>query len=498
MENKVYKEQNIIKTRIAPSPTGDWHLGTVRTALFTYLFARHHHGKFYLRIEDTDRNRFVEGAEAGIHALTEWLGIQTDPYPDGQPFHRQSENLKRYQEIAQRLVQEGKAYYCFATGEELEAMRQEQESQKLPPRYDNRWGYRDLSYVEAQKRADSGAKYVIRQKMPQEGEIRLTDLVHGEVTFQAKLLDDHVILKSDGYPTYHLAHVVDDHDSEITHVIRGDEWLPSAPKHIVLHEALGWELPEYAHVPIILGPDKGKLSKRHGAKPALEYKDAGYLPEALINFLALLGWSSGTDKEVFTKDELITAFTIDRVQSSPAVFDATRLDWFNGHYIRSLSVEKLREKLLDYWQDKDNKWQDRFKENPEFFDKVVASLQDRLVTLREFAELAEFYYSAPETYDASDIPAKKQSPDQAKQALVVAREALQTLSSASNGAWNHATLESTLRTTAEKNEMKAGDILWPVRVALTGLPASPSTFEVLEILGPEESLKRIDAAIASL
>ncbi len=484
--------QQEIRTRIAPSPTGDWHLGNARTALFSYLFAKHHGGKFFLRIEDTDQARLVEGAVERLLDVLDWLDITPDQY-EGKPYVTQSENLKRYQEVAVQLVVNGHAYYCFASSEELEAMRHDQEAKKQPPHYDNRWGYRDLPLEEAKKLIDEGKPYVIRQKMPQVGETVVPDIILGEVRVQNKTLDDNVLLKSDGFPTYHLAHIVDDHDMVITHVIRGAEWLPSAPRHIQLLKSLGWDVPVYAHVPVILGPDKGKLSKRHGARPVFEYRDLGYLPEALSNFLLLLGWSSGSEQEFFTREEMVQSFSLERVQPSPAVFDTDRLDWFNANYIRRLSIPELRDCLLAYYKERNPVWQERYESNPDMFDKAVASLRERLITLAEFAELAEFYYTEPKEYDPTLIPAKKQSTQEAVEALTMAVKALQDTSD-----WSHDGLDRTLRALAERQGMKPGNLLWPIRVALTGLPASPGTFEVLEVLGKETSLKRINHALELL
>lgn len=487
-----------VRTRIAPSPTGDWHLGNTRTALFAWLFARKEGGKFYLRIEDTDQARLVPGAVERLLGVLEWLGLTPDPLDDGRPYFVQSENLKRYREVVDQLLEAGKAYYCFATAEELAQMREEQQAAKQPPRYDNRWGYRDLPLDEAKTRLSTGELAVVRFKMPTEGETAFHDLVRGEIRVDNRTLDDHVLLKSDGFPTYHLAHIVDDHEMKITHVIRGDEWLPSAPRHVQLHAALGWELPVYVHAPVILGPDKGKLSKRHSAKPVFEYQQDGYLPEGLKNFLALLGWNPGTDQEVFSPEELVAAFSLERIQPSPAVFDAEKLEWFNGVHVRRLSVAELRDRLLNYFRTHElegveKRWLDRIEADTAYFDQVLATLRERLTRLSELTELAEFYYTQPEGYDAGLIPTKKQSPEAAAQALRVSEEVLAPLDS-----WSHDTIEQVLRQAAERNEIKAGDILWPVRVALTGLPASPSTFDVLVVLGKEESLKRIAAARAML
>ncbi len=483
-----------IRVRIAPSPTGDWHLGTARTAIFCWLFARHTQGKFYLRIEDTDQNRLVPGAVDRLLQVLDWLGMTPDPLDDGKPYFVQSENLARYKEIADQLVESGKAYYCFATSEELEAMRKDQESKKLPPRYDNRWGYRDLSFEAAQKRVAAGDGYVIRQKIPTEGTVTIHDAVYGDIAVAAGTLDDNILFKSDGFPTYHLAHVVDDHDMRITHVFRGAEWLPSAPRHVLLYESLGWDLPVYVHVPIILGPDKGKLSKRHGAKPVIEYRENGYLPEGLLNFLSLLGWSTGSDEEVLSPAELIERFDLKRVHSSPAKFDQVRLEWFNAVHIRRLSTEELQRRLLEFWSQHDPIWAQRYQTNAAQFAIVVAALQERITTLQDFAEFAQVFYETPKDYSAELLIAKKQTEEGAREALLLAREVIAspTLD------WTHDGLDAALRLAAETKGLKAGEVLWPLRVALTGLPASPGVFEMLLGLVRDESLVRIDYALTLL
>jgi glutamyl-tRNA synthetase len=482
-----------IKVRIAPSPTGDWHLGNARTALFNWLFARNKRGKFYLRVEDTDRARYVEGSiERLLHLLT-WLGMEPDSLPDGEVYLTQSHNVPRYREIAEQLVQAGKAYYCFATSEELEAMRAEQQAAHRPPHYDNRWEYRDLAFEEAEAKIVEGQSYVIRQKMPQEGKTTFHDIIHGEIEVENRLLDDHVLLKADGFPTYHLAHVVDDHDMGITHVIRGDEWLSSAPRHVQLYRALEWHIPQLAHLPVILGTDKGKLSKRHGAKPVFTYEEDGYLPEGLLNYLALLGWASGSDQEFYTPNELVQVFSLEKVHSSPAIFDPERLNWFNAQHIRKLTVSDLRDRLLAYWDKREPKWADRYKKDSEKFDAIISELQDRLITLKEFSELADFFYEAPHDYLPSLLSAKGQSPEETLQALQASYDFL-----SSSSDWSREALETGLRQLAESRSLKAGAILWPIRVALTGLPASPGSFEVLALLGKDESLNRLTHALTVL
>lgn len=475
----------LIRTRIAPSPTGDWHLGTARTALFAYLFARQNQGKFFLRIEDTDQNRLVQGADNRIIEVMDWLGLDTDRFDD-QPFLRQSERLTLYQDTAEALVKNGQAYYCFATPEELQAMRDEQSAQKQPPRYDNRWGYRDLPVEEAKAMA-STKPYVIRFKMPQSGTIELDDAVHGHVRVDATTLDDHVLLKADGFPTYHLAHIVDDHDTEITHVIRGDEWLPSAPRHVALIDALGYKRPTYVHLPVILGPDKGKLSKRHGAKTVLEYRDAGYLPEAVKNYLLLLGWAPSDNRELFNESEMQEVFSLERLQKSPAKFNADKLDWFNAEYLRQLNLEELKSRLITFYAD-DSVWKGRIQSG----DTVIELIRDRLKTLADYAPLASVFYERPDSYVAEKLPSRGQTVNSARSMLERSVTSLETVM------WDRATLKLTLDGLVEKQGVKVGEVYLPLRYALTGLEASPGALECLIILGKEESLARIRACLSSV
>lgn len=479
-----------VRTRIAPSPTGEPHLGFARTALFDYLLARHYGGEFYLRIEDTDRTRYAPEVEGQLHEALAWLGLKPDPIPGVDGTYRQSEHLNRYRAVARDLVTQGAAYPCFCSAERLAEVRKSQEARHEPPRYDRHC--RHLDPADAERRIAAGEPYVIRQAMPQTGATTFHDAICGDVTVENRELDDHILLKSDGFPTYHLAAVVDDHDMAITHVIRGSEWLASAPKHILLYEALDWESPIFAHVPVILGPDKGKLSKRHGAKAVLEYRAEGYLPEALVNFLVLLGWSSGSDEELFTLDELAKRFTLERVHPSPARFDFERLLWFNGIYIRKLPIPALRDRLLAFYGST-SVWAERYEANPAQFDAAVGLAQEKIKTLAEFAEAVGFIWDGPSDYAPELLVPKKSTPEATKQALGIALDALQTASD-----WRVPMLETALRDAAKTADMPVGQILWPVRAALTGLPASPGAFEVLEVLGRDESYQRIRAARRSL
>lgn len=491
-----------IRTRIAPSPTGDWHLGTARTALFAYLFARRNNGKFFLRVEDTDRNRLVPGAVERIIEVMAWLKLDTDTF-EGQDYVVQSERLPRYQEVAQQLVREGKAYYCFATPEDLQTMRDEQTAAKLPPRYDNRWGYRDSSLEAAEKRVAAGDPHVIRQKMPQTGTITVRDLVHGDVTVDAALLDDHVLLKADGFPTYHLAHVVDDQDMEITHVIRGDEWLPSAPRHVALIDLLGWERPQYAHLPVILGPDGSKLSKRHGAQPTLAYRDAGYLPDAVANYLLHLGWSSGTDKEVYSRQEMIAAFSFDRVQPNPAKFDAQKLEWFNQVYIQN--ELHLAQRVADWYASKGDSYWTAVREAEQTsggrtFINLVEAMRTKLKTLADFAPTATPYYEAASDEDLRTVlGSSKLSLEEVSEGLAFIKPHIEALDIPTEN-FESATeeLRTKLFAIIESAGKRRGDVLWPLRAALSQQKDSPGAFESLVILGKATSLKRIDNALRVL
>src|SRR2546428_3742042 len=323
-----------VRVRYAPSPTGALHLGGARTALFNFLFARQHGGQFLLRIEDTDRARFIPESQAQIEEALTWLGLRWD-----EPPLIQADRKPVYRAAAEALLDRGVAYRCFCTPQRLEVMRAEQRARKEPERYDRRCAA--IPKDESDRRAAAGEPFVVRQRMPTEGVTTLHDLVMGTVVFKNETLDDHVLLKSDGFPTYHLAFAVDDHATSISHVIRGDGWLPSAPKHLLLFQSFNLLPPSFAHLPLVLGPDQKPLAKRHGAKDVLEYREAGYLPEAVDNFIAFLGWSPGTDQDIFTMEELIQAFDLSKIQASPAVANLERLDWLNGPFIRRLTPPEL-------------------------------------------------------------------------------------------------------------------------------------------------------------
>ncbi len=443
-----------IRTRFAPSPTGDPHVGNIRTALFTWLFARGRGGKFILRIEDTDQAREVEGSVEAIMEGLRWLGLDWDEGPEvGGEYgpYFQSERLEHYQSAAERLIESGHAY-----------------------RFEDERG--------------SAVKFA----MPKDGSTAVSDVIRGHVEFDNSLIDDFVILKSDGFPTYHLASVVDDHLMRISHVIRGEGWLSSAPRHVCLYDAFGWEAPEFVHVPDILASGGGKLSKRHGAVSVNEYRQMGYLPHAMVNFLALLGWSYDDKTELFTNDELIAAFSLERVSRSGAIFNLDKLDWMNGHYIREAGDAELADALLDYWRryppaelppDPDR----------ETLVRIVPLIKERLKTLADAAERVPFFFSDDFDYEPSELVQRKMDAAGTLRALNASVEAVGAVEP-----FDAATLEAKLRGLADDLDIKVGQLLGTLRVATSGLKVSPPLFESLEILGRDRVLRDLNRAVEKL
>ena len=481
-----------VRTRYAPSPTGEPHLGNIRTALFDWLLARHHGGKFILRIEDTDRARFVEGGvEAQMDALR-WLGLDWDEGPDvGGPYapYTQSERLDIYHSHTDHLIASDWAYECYCSPERLEHVRLAQQARKEPPRYDRHC--RDLTGAQRKSVEASGVRPVVRFKTPLDGETTALDVLRGEVPFQNSTLDDFVLLKSDGYPTYHLAAQVDDHLMEITHVLRGEEWLPSAPRHVLVHQAFGWDPPLFAHLSRVLGPDKAKLSKRHGAHAALEYRDQGYLPDAVINFMALLGWSLDDHTEIINRETLVKHFDLDRVLTNPAVFNAEKLLWMNGMYIREMPGEALADAVRPYLERDLGHAVDRAR-----LARIVPLVQERIKVLSEITAMADFFFMDGHLdYDTDVLLGKKYAGRQH-----AAADALSRVISAADGLdpWTHETIEAAVRPLAEELGVKAGDLFGLVRVAVTGKTATPPLFETMEILGRQTTLQRLRVAIERL
>jgi glutamyl-tRNA synthetase len=468
-----------VRVRFAPSPTGKLHIGSMRTALFNWLFAQHHHGKLVLRIEDTDRERFVEGATEYIQEALHWYGLDFD---EGPIF--QSQRTDEYKKYATQLIVQGSAYYCFCTHERLEELRKVQTANRLAPRYDGHC--RSLSDEEINKRFAGGEKHVIRMKVPSEGTTEFDDIIRGHVSIANKDIDDQVLIKSDGFPTYHLANVVDDHDEKISHVIRAEEWLPSTPKHLQLYLALGWTPPQYAHLSMVLGTDRSKLSKRHGATAALEYRELGYLPEAVLNFIALLGWNPKTEKEIFTLSELVKEFDLANVNKSGAIFDLTKLDWLNGVYIRNLPIAELTKASLPFlgeYAKSDN------------LDKIIGLFQDRLKKLSELKALISFFFEKKLDFDPNIIIPKKTTKDKIIPILELIIKHLNILKPVD---FKPVQLKKSFEEFIKTNSLTNMIVLWPLRVAITGREASPGVFEIMEILGQATVIDRVENALVLL
>jgi len=473
-----------VRVRFAPSPTGYPHVGNVRTALFNWLFARHCDGVFILRIEDTDVARKVEGAVEVILESLKWLGLDWDEGP-----YVQSQRLDLYHGYAEQLVGEEKAYYCFCTAERLEAMRQEQVARRQPPGYDRRC--RELGKARAHALQSEGKVPVVRFKSPLEGQTAVTDLIRGEVVFDNKTLDDFVLLKSDGYPTYHLANIVDDHHMNVSHVLRAEEWLSSTPRHVLLYRAFDWQPPQFAHLPMILGPDKSKLSKRHGATAINEYREQGYLPEAMVNFLALLGWSLDDKTEIMTYDKIIKNFAIERVSKTAAIFNINKLEWMNGVYIRALSATEFAARSLPFVE-QGLPPEVKHPIDAGYLARIAPLVQERSKTLAEVPQLVDFFFVDDLEYDNAILQGKL-GKDQAVLALQKTIESLQKMEG-----WKTEHLENIIRPLTEKLGLKTGPYFGVLRVAVTGRTASPPLFQTMEVLGKERSIVRLKAALDKL
>jgi len=473
-----------IRVRFAPSPTGYLHVGGLRTALYNYLFARKHNGTFILRIEDTDRSRYVEGAVENLIETLRWAGLDYDEGPvkggTAGPYV-QSERIAVYREHVDRLLAAGHAYYAFDTPEELEEMRKAQEKQKLTPKYDRR--ALKLSPDEVRSKLDSGVPAVVRMRVPDSTTIAFHDHIRGQVEFSSEQLDDQVLLKSDGYPTYHLANVVDDHRMGITHVIRGEEWLSSTPKHVLLYRYFGWDLPEFAHLPLLLNPDKSKLSKRQGDVAVEDYRKKGYLPEALVNFVAFLGWNPGDEREIFSKEELIREFSLERVGKSGAVFNIEKLNWLNAQHLRMKTGAEILTLLRAQMNDGSGR-----EATDEYLLSVVEAMRERVTFVGDFLEKSPYFFHAPETYEAETV-SKRWKPESASHLRALANAfSVLNLPQASD-------YEAALQRTAEQSQIKKSDLIHPLRLAVSGMGAGPGLYDILAILGKDETIRRIDAAI---
>jgi len=473
-----------VRVRFAPSPTGYPHLGNIRTALFNWAFARHTNGVFILRIEDTDVARLVEGATDVILESLRWLGLDWDEGP-----YFQSQRLELYREAADRLLKNDFAYHCYCSPQRLESMRQEQMKRKQPPGYDRRC--RNLTQKQKAEMEASGIIPVLRFKSPLEGQTSFDDLLRGQIIFENSTLDDFVLLKSDGYPTYHLANIVDDHAMAISHILRADEWLSSTPRHVLLYQAMGWQPPQFAHLPMILGTDRSKLSKRHGATAITEYQEQGYLPEAMFNFLVLLGWALDDKTELLTRDEIVKHFSLERISKTAAVFNRDKLDWMNGVYLRGLSLEEFVQRAMPFLE-KNLPAEISRPLDIGYIHQLGPLVQERARTLAEVPQLSEFFFVDDLEYDTKLLLGKIDKAEAIKslQASVAKMEGLSE--------WDAASLEAVFRPLAEELKLKTSVFFGLLRVAVTGRTAAPPLFQTMEVLGKERCLKRLKAALGKL
>lgn len=480
--------------RFAPSPTGYLHIGGLRTALYNYLFARHNNGKFILRIEDTDRTRYVEGAIEDLIESLHWTGIEYDEgvfVEDGKIVQRgeygpyiQSERLDIYKKYVDELIEKGHAYYCFCSKERLDKVREEQKVKGLIPKYDGLC--RSLSLEEARKRIDNGEEYVVRLKLPHDKDIKFHDLIRGDITINTEDTDDQVLLKSDGYPTYHMAVVVDDHLMDITHIVRGEEWLASTPKHVYLYEVFGWEKPIYVHLPTVLNKERKKLSKRHGDVAVEDFREKGYLPEGLVNYLALVGWSPEDNKEIFSMEELIKAFSFERVSKTGGIFDKDKLDWVNGHHIREYDLDKLTDLSIPYLKDA-GYIDDKFvKEKYSWIKAMVQTVMESISYLSEMPEKVEVLFDnevEPENEEALNTLKGEQVPV----ILDAFREELNQIEEV-----DEEFAKKIMKKIQKNTGVKGKNLFMPTRIALTGNNHGPELVNIIYLLGKQNILDRID------
>ncbi len=470
-----------VRTRMAPSPTGDMHVGSLSISLKNYAFAKRHKGQFILRIEDTDKVREVEDGVEAIQKILNDFSLDFDEGPKvGGPFgpYIQSERLDIYKERAEKLVADGKAYHCFCSRERLQEVRERQQAEKTPPKYDGHC--KNLSADEVKEKLDQKLESVIRLKVPVNKEIKFNDLIRGEIVVNSDSVNDQVLMKSDGYPTYHLAVVIDDHMMEITHIMRGEEWISSTPKHILLYEAFGWDLPVYAHIPVFLNPDgKGKMSKRKGTVSAQSFLDRGYLPEALLNFFMILGWARDDEIEIMDISEYIERFDPVDVSPKSVVFDIKKLDWINGMYIRKLSPSELKEKVKNFLPEDFPK---------DKLDSILPLVRERLEKLSDMEELTDFFYR--NIVQEKALLLKKSNKEEVSEQLTLT---INELSKIDN--WNTTNIETVVRKLQEENEWKKGQFFMMVRVAVTGKKATPPLFETMEVVGKESVLERMSQAV---
>lgn len=478
-----------VRVRFAPSPTGYLHVGGLRTALYNYLFAKHNNGKFILRIEDTDRNRYVEGAVENLLSTIKWSGLEYDEGPDAGgeygPYF-QSERLDFYNKHVNELLEKDHAYRCFCSAERIQKLREEQQSQKLQAKYDKHCLH--LSEDEVKQKLDAGESYVIRLNVPANERIQIDDIVRGRVDFNSDIVDDQILIKSDGFPTYHLANVVDDHLMKITHVIRGEEWLSSTPKHVLLYDFFGWERPQFAHLPLLLNPDKSKLSKRQGDVAVEDYQGRGYFKEALINFVALLGWNAGDDVEYYEMDQLIEKFSLERVNKAGAVFNVEKLDWLNFEHLKNKDNQEILGMLKS--ELKNSKYAEQ-NYSDEFLLDVIESMKERVTFVHEFITNSFYYFEAPTEYDEKTV--KKRWKEDSPELLTKLRDEFEKLENPTKEDF-----EKALKGLAEKLEVGLGKLIHPVRIAVSGVGQGPGVFDLLYIIGKEEVIKRINTALEKI
>lgn len=477
------------RVRFAPSPTGYLHIGGLRTALYNFLFARRNNGKLILRIEDTDRNRYVEGALENLLETLKWSGIVIDEGPENPGDYGpyiQSERLDIYRTYSEQLIEAGLAYYAFDTPERLKQLKEDQYKNKLQPVYDK--AALNLSSEEVRLRLENGEPHVVRMNIKPGGKVIVNDIIRGSVEFDRSVIDDQILIKSDGYPTYHLANVVDDHLMKITHVIRGEEWLSSTPKHVLLYEFLGWEIPLFAHLPLLLNSDRSKLSKRQGDVAVEDYKEKGYFREALLNFVGLLGWSAGDDKEFYLLEEMIEKFTLERVQKSGAIFNVDKLNWINSEHLKAkenAALLPLLKNELNNSEFKDLKFEDSY------LLKAIQSMKERVTFMKDYLELSPYFFKAPVEYD-QDIVQKRWKEDTPVH-LTALRDEFEKLDNPDKEEY-----ETALKKVAENLEIGSGKLIHPVRLAVSGIGVGPGVYDLLVTIGKEEVINRITTALNSI
>jgi len=475
-----------VRARFAPSPTGYLHVGGLRTALFNFLFARKSRGKFILRIEDTDRSRLVDGAVENLVNTLQWAGLDYDEGPGvGGEFgpYIQSERTAIYKKHVGVLLEKKTAYRCFCTPERLEQMRKELEKKKVTPKYD-RTCLR-LSEKDIQENLDAGKSFVVRMKVPDGGTLRISDLIRGDVEFSTDQIDDQVLLKSDGYPTYHLANVVDDHLMQISHVIRGEEWLSSTPKHVLLYKFFGWESPQFAHLPLLLNPDRSKLSKRQGDVAVEDYRAKGYLKEALLNFVALLGWNPGDDREIFSLAELEREFSLEKVNKAGAIFNLEKLNWLNFQHLRRKSEQEVLvtlKELLSTMGYQPSAFSDQY------LLGVISAMKERASFVNDFIKKSSYFFQAPKEYDPVVVK-KRWKRESAHRLRELAGEFSKLLDPKKED------YEAALKRTAESLRIENGELIHPLRLAVSGIGEGPGVYEIVYILGKDETIRRINSAI---